>query len=164
MKCFFALASWSCSSADKTSLWSELEMTAGVSSFFTISGLLAASERRENVRRNDADSEEHTCGGQQEHYDSCQHVCPQRTHQLSHDFFVVNQHIKEHQCRRHGQDRDHVDDQHYIYQREPGDKDDDGSGYGTQRQYRVERLAFSHGEVQAVRFAGDFAEGVGGRG
>ena len=91
-------------------------------------------------------------------------VCPERADEVAHDFFVVDQHEEKDQCWRHGEDRDYVDDENYVDQRQAGDEDDGGGGGGAESEHGVERFAFSHGKVEAVRFVGDFSEGVGGRG
>ena len=49
-----------------------------------------------------------------------------------------------------------------VDQRQAGDQDDGGGGYGAESEDRIERFAFSHGEVEAVGLVGDFSEGVGG--
>src|SRR5271163_2644667 len=82
---------------------------------------LLASEGGEDVGGDDADAEEDAGGGQNENYARGKYVCPPRADQVAHNFFVVDQHEKEHQCWGHGENCDYVYDENYVDQRQAGD-------------------------------------------
>ena len=115
------------------------------------------------MRRDYADSKQKAGGDQHNDHSQSQHIRPQRTDQLSHDFAVVDQHVEKEQSRRHGQHGDHIHDQHDINQRDAGNQHQSSRRGGLENQDKIKRFSLLEGKIQTVRAVSDFPEGVGRR-
>src|ERR1700677_1907904 len=124
---------------------------------------LLPSESRKDVGGDDADAEQNAGGGQNKYHCCGKELGPQGVNERAHDFFVVDEKKEEDQSRGHGQDRDYIYDENHVDKRQARNENNTGASGGAETEDGVKRLAFSHGQIEAVRLVRDFAEGVGGR-